>query len=407
MKYEKKKIAHLSDYDFLGGSAFYSYRTHKNILKHTNHLSKMFVLFKNTKDKSIESFNFEKNNYLKNKLEFFLLSEKNKYSFYNKGRYVINHLHQVEKLLKFKPNFVIIYNNSNFINPKLIYKIQKLINIKFLFYLMDMEPLTGGCHYNFSCNGYQKKCSECPAVKKVINYIPKNNLNIKKKYIGKTRITFISPNKKVLNNVYKSNIYSKKLHKNILLHLGLDLNFYKPLRKYNKKIVFAFRSSLNPRKGQTHITNSLLYIFNNYSEYVKKIKFNVLGDRSVLKLLDKLGFIYSFKSSIKNEKSLLNFYQSSDFFINQSTQDLGPFMVNESLACGIPVISFKEGVSVDLVKNGYNGFLINNFSSKDLAKKIINITNMKKSKIKKFKKNSRITANKFLHFKKQIIKIIK
>ena len=50
---KKKKIAHLSDYDFLGGSAFYSYRTHKNILKHTNHLSKMFVLFKNTKDKSI------------------------------------------------------------------------------------------------------------------------------------------------------------------------------------------------------------------------------------------------------------------------------------------------------------------------------------------------------------------
>jgi glycosyltransferase involved in cell wall biosynthesis len=343
---------------------------------------------------------------LTNKLEFFLLKDRNKYSFYNKGRYVINDLYQVDKLLKFKPHLVIIYNNSNYINPELIYKIQNVHKVKFLFYLMDMEPLSGGCHYNFDCIGYQKKCDKCPAVKTVIHQLPKKNLKIKKQYIGNSKVTFISPNKKVLNSVYKSSIYNNKLHKNILLYLGLDLGFYKPMNKSNKKVVFAFRSSLNPHKGQVHIIKSLQYIVDHYSEYINKIKFNVVGDRSIRDFLEKKGFKYNFKNSIKSEKSLVNFYQSSDFFINQTIQDFGPFMVNESLACGVPVISFKEGVSVDLIKNGYNGFLISNFSSVNLAKNIISILQMKKSKIKKIKNNSRDTAKNFLNFKDQIKKIL-
>ena len=402
---KKIRIAHLSDHDISGGSAFYSYRTHKNILKYTYHLSKMFVLHKHSNDKDVELFKFKKNNYLINKLEFFLMKDKNKYSFYNKGKYVISDLHQVEKLLKYKPNLIIIYNNSNFINPELIYKIQQLHKIKFLFYLMDMEPLTGGCHYNFNCNGYQYKCQKCPAVNFLINKLPKKNLEIKKKFITKSEVTFISPNKKILRNVYKSNIFNKKFNKNILLHLGLDLNFYKPVIKNNKRIVFAIRSSLNPRKGQIYLTKSLQYIFDHYPEYIDKIKFNIVGDSSLIKFLDKNRFRYNFESLIKNEKKLLNFYQSSDFFINSSIQDFGPFMVNEALACGIPVISFNEGVAVDLIKDNYNGFLVNNFSSTKLAIRIIDILKMKNSKIYKMKQNARKTAKNFLDFKNQIKQI--
>ena len=402
---KKLKIAHLSDYDISGGSSYYSYRTHKNILKYTHHFSKMFVLQKYSKDKSVEIFKYKKNNYLINKLEFFLLNEKNKYSYYNKGRYVINDLEQVNNLLKFKPNLIIIYNNSNFISPELIYKIQNIYKIKLIFYLMDMEPLTGGCHYNFVCNGYQKNCSSCPAVKGLMSKLPNLNIKLKRKFIGQSQTTFLSPNKKVFKDVYKSSIYNSKLNKNVLLYLGLDLNLYKPIKRNNKKLVLAFRSSLNPRKGQIYIIKSLEYIFDNYPEYVKNIKLNIVGDSGIKSFLDKKGFNYSLKNSIKMEKQLINFYNSSDFFINSSVQDLGPFMVNESLACGVPVISFKEGVAVDLIKNNYNGFLINDFSSIKLAKNIISIMKMTNEKLSKMKQNSRKTAKTFLNFHDQIKKI--
>ena len=61
-----------------------------------------------------------------------MLSEKNKYSFYNYGNYSINKISQIQKLIDEKPNAIIIYNNSNFISPKLINHISNL-GIKIIF----------------------------------------------------------------------------------------------------------------------------------------------------------------------------------------------------------------------------------------------------------------------------------
>ena len=45
---------------------------------------------------------------------------------------------------------------------------------------MDMELITGGCHYNFECNGYKKICKPCPAVSFFLNRKPSKNLLEKK-----------------------------------------------------------------------------------------------------------------------------------------------------------------------------------------------------------------------------------
>ena len=49
------------------------------------------------------------------------------------------------------------------------------------------------------------------------------------------------------------------------------------------------------------------------------IKLNVVGDSSIRNFIDEKDFNYTFKASINSEKSLVNFYCSSDFFINSST----------------------------------------------------------------------------------------
>ena len=35
-----------------------------------------------------------------------------------------------------------------------------------MFYAVDVEPYTGGCHYARDCKKYQKVCSGCPALPK-------------------------------------------------------------------------------------------------------------------------------------------------------------------------------------------------------------------------------------------------
>ena len=122
------KIIHFSVSDISGGSAFYAYRLHKHLEKTKKISSKMFVLKKNTNEKNIESLDYDPNSKYLKYLYFFFLKGRNRYSFYNYGKYVIQKYSQVSKIVAEKPNAVIIYNNSNFIHPKIL---NIHLNIKF------------------------------------------------------------------------------------------------------------------------------------------------------------------------------------------------------------------------------------------------------------------------------------
>ena len=109
-------------------------------------------------------------------------------------------------------------------------------------------------------------------------------------------------------------------------------------------IRISFRSSLNPRKGNHLLIDALNYLASKGYNLHNKILFNILGDSSILEFLRENKYKFKFQPIIKREKQLIKFYQESDFFLSQSIQDLGPIMINESLACGVPVISFKIGI---------------------------------------------------------------
>ena len=404
------KIIHFSESDIGGGSAFYAYRLHKYLNKIKKINSKMFVLKKNINDKSIKKFSNEHDlRYLKY-LYFFFLSNKNRYSFYNYGKYLIKENSQLKELLSEKPDAVIVYNNSNLIHPKILNYLTKQ-KIRLIFYPMDMELITGGCHYNFECNGYKKNCKPCPAVNLFLNTNPSKNLIEKKKYFNDIKITFLSATRQIFKDISKSTLFNNKKHKNLILNLGLDLKFYKPIKKIKKnKITISLRSSLNPRKGNSILIEALNYICSRNGEINKKLSFNIIGDSSLLECLIKNNFEYNFQSIIKNEKELIKFYQNSDFFLNQSIQDAGPVMVNEALACGVPVISFKTGISNDVIRNNFNGYLISGFSKKKLGDKITEISKINLKHLKEMKKNSRKTAIKNFDINekiKDILKIIK
>jgi len=401
------KIIHFSETDISGGSSYYSYRVHKyfNSLKNIN--SNMFVLKKYSKDNTVKVFNHKPNTKFFNKINFFLLNKKNKYSFYNFGKYVINNIAQVQEVLDQKPKAIILYNNSNFIHPEIIsYLISK--EIKLFFYLTDMELITGGCHYNFECHGFKKNCNDCPATGFLLNKIANKNLILKKENFINKKLTFLVPNKNLKNDLISSSIFNSKKHKILDFNLSLDLKKYKQKMtktKKKNKILITFRSSLNPRKGNQLFIKALEYVCTKDRTIYKKIYFNILGDSSILKFLDRKKISYNFYPSINNEKKLIKFYQKSDFFINQSIQDAGPAMVSEALSCGIPVLSFPIGISKDVIKNNFNGYLLNDFSITKFGDKIIKISNIKKQLLKKMKTNSRKTAFKNFDIIKQSKKI--
>ena len=145
-----------------------------------------------------------------------------------------------------KPNAIIIYNNSNFISPKLINYISNL-GIKIIFYLTDLEFITGGCHYSFNCENYKINCKNCPATKFLIKNIPNKIFLEKKKNYFNSNIIFLSPNDEIYKKVYDSKIFNLKNHKNYNLIFVIDTNIYKPgTNKNSSQLKICFRSSLNP-----------------------------------------------------------------------------------------------------------------------------------------------------------------
>ena len=68
----------------------------------------------------------------------------------------------------------------------------------------------------------------------------------------------------------------------------------------------------------------------------------------------------------------------------------------ESMSCGQPVISFKQTALNELVKNGVNGFKVNNYD--ELEKKMISIIKYKGNK-RKLLINNTVNFSKRFYFK--------
>jgi len=63
-------------------------------------------------------------------------------------------------------------------------------------------------------------------------------------------------------------------------------------------------------------------------------------------------------------------------FLCPSIEDSGPLMINESIMCGTPVVSFDMGVAPDLVHTGKTGYRATLKDSEDLARGIYKLLNL-------------------------------
>ncbi|WP_339060518.1 GDP-mannose 4,6-dehydratase [Tepidibacillus marianensis] len=67
----------------------------------------------------------------------------------------------IVKNLPFKPDVIITYWTKFAFNQKLVYKLSRTFEVPVLCFMMDMAPMTGGCHYANDCERYRGKCGSC------------------------------------------------------------------------------------------------------------------------------------------------------------------------------------------------------------------------------------------------------
>jgi len=194
------------------------------------------------------------------------------------------------------------------------------------------------------------------------------NTEIRKKSLSGKNIVFVPISKWLEQKANESNIIGSFPKK--LIHNGVDFKVFKPHDKLfakqvfnlptNKTILlFGSDSLINKRKGFSILLESLKLID------LSRIQLVAFGKNPNLQNLDYISV-----GEIKDELLLSVLYSSADYFIMPSIEEAFGQVTIEALASGTPVISFPNGGSLDIIKQGVNGVLAKGFSVNDLQEAI-------------------------------------
>ncbi len=397
-----KNIIHFSTEDF-GGAGSAALRVHE-VYKQYGFNSILFCKNKRTDREDIVVIKpLAKNFYFRvlNKIEAKLNLFNNKYYFFEKNRNTLRDIKQIERHLPFHPDIIILHWVSGFIDLKVIKQLQEKYKSKVYWYLMDMAPMTGGCHYAWDCIGYVDGCINCPAVGIIHQNLPSKTLQYKKKMIENIGIEPISGTAWLTMQLKKSLLFKDtKIHE---IMLGIDTEIFKPLNeddilsiklKYDlppdKKIIFFGASSTTEeRKGFDYLIKALELISQNSSIESSSVIIVTAGKVISEDIFKNIRLPHRHISYLNGDTELAQAYQIATVFVSPSIEDSGPMMINESIMCGTPVVSFKMGVAEDLVFNGETGYVAELKNIDDLSNGIRKIINLEYKEYKKMQENCR------------------
>lgn len=372
-----KVILNLSSVDFGGAGKFAV--DFNELLRSGGYESYLVIKDSKTENKNVIKYPISKIDNLTNKIKkriMKILYRNNKfnkdYHFYNKFEQLsIVKSKKLLALLPKKPDIILLFWISDFINAKTISELYKSTNAKIYWLLIDNAPLTGGCHYPWTCLGYTNDCSHCPAViNKHLNRLPKNNLLFKRRNLPdnisiitfsntdhtRTKLSSLFKGKNIFKMIAYVNdsVFNPGNKKTARSYLNLDVD---------KKIIFIGVASIHDRrKGIILLIDALLKAYNKDYQLLIAGNLNLEVGNYLAK---HIGYV--------SENDLVVAYQAADLFVCSSIEDSGPIMINQSLMCGTPVVAFNIGVAGDLVITDKTGYKALTNDSDDLAKGIIKI----------------------------------
>ena len=327
----------------------------------------------------------------------------------------------IEKYI-LESDVIVIFTFQKIISTQILDEILMQKKLVFLRPL-DMEIISGGCHFNEKCKKFINNCNNCPKIYlSKFHNIASNNLLKKKEIFNNYKPKVIVQNSFVKSIVKKSNLLKYSNPKIISVGVNHDrIRFYSKnyarkklgLNVREKIILFATYNLSSYNKGGHLLINSLrifekkhLLNKNNFT----KVNLLTIGNKNNFNF--KSNNIKHENVGLVNQDEKLNlYYRAADVLVSPSIYDFGPHVVNEAIANDLPVISYKVGTARDVIKSGVNGYLIDCYNEKKFAlaiKKII--LNKKKFKNKilrdkiRDKRSAKFEAETFIKLSSKILK---
>ena len=240
-------------------------------------------------------------------------------------------------------------------------------------FMHDMFPFTGGCHYALSCNGYKVSCSNCPQIGNE-RYKDFAAGQLRRKlghWIQYPNLAFISPSKWeakcaessalckgydifVAGNVLDTDIY-RPLDASFKEYFGLDPN--------KKTILFGATRIGSPYKGAKYAHECLSMLTSDHYEglVIGKADLDFISDLPINVV--QTGFL-------SDDNTIAKAYNACDTFLMTSIAESFGQVVSEAMACGKPCVGFPTGGVLDLIRHKETGFLTKQYNAVDLKEGI-------------------------------------
>lgn len=185
-------------------------------------------------------------------------------------------------------------------------------------------------------------------------------------------------------NYPKEKIYNQYLSVDNKTIENLYKNKEKYRSKYRKKYnindddkVIVFSGRLIEKKNVGLIVKAISSLGK------RNIKFLITGggilEEEIRKISERLNVCTIITGFMNRQEELFKHYFAADLLVLPSTDEPWGLVVNEGMNAGLPIIvSDVCGCSLDLVKNGVNGFVVETNNLKELSEKIYYVFNNNK-----------------------------
>lgn len=285
-----------------------------------------------------------------------------------------------KKLLKWidgvAPDVVHLHNlHANYINLPMLLNYLAKNNIATVITLHDCWFFTGKCFHfvESSCDKWQEGCCNCP----------RKNADVKSWFLDTSKAVFADRKKlfAAINNLTvvgcsewisslakKSGVFKDR--RVVAIKNGIDLSLFRPTDnkfrvKYNLQDKFIVLGMANKwlHEDNYETVNNLL---NTLSDDCAVVLVGGSADRNRTGFNGKVLSI----EGVTDKNKLADIYSSADVFVNLTLADTLPTVNMESIACGTPVITYNTGGSVELVKQGKTGYVVDKFDYKQILSAI-------------------------------------
>ena len=363
-------ILHINQSDIQGGAAIAGYRLHQGLLR-LGIPSNLLVGYPATNDDrvaqvarkpSLEAFieRFTKRFGL-NYVHFIATSEIAKHPFY-----------QAADLLNF-------HNlHSGYFSYLAIAALTQ--SKPAIFTLHDMWSFTGHCAYSYDCDRWKIGCGTCPypdSYPPIYHDGTRLEWHLKRWTYQRSHLTIVTPSRWLFEQAQQSMLNRFEIHH---IPYGIDTQTFQPLDRRlcrtqfgipddHKVILFAAANFQETRKGGDLLIKALQQL-----PILLKSNLTVITlGREVAAIADQIGIHTLHLGYVQSERDQCAAYSAADLFVLPTRADNLPLVLQESLACGTPVVSFRVGGVSDLVRHQTTGYLAEPENADDLKNGIVQL----------------------------------